>query len=1745
TAASLAAGRSFHTATLLPDGTVLVCGGGTATCERYNPTTNVWAAAASLSAAPARSTATVLPDGRVLATLGGTTTAQIYTPGTNTWSAALTMPNSHDEHTATLLSNGTVAIVGRLPNGALIATLYDYLRNVWSTVTGATAARAAHAAALLPNGRVLLVGGMGASGSVANVDLLDEGRNALPAAVPALASVSVPSGGTVTLTGTGFLGRNTGGGGNWLSSQPNYPLLLLRDLESDQTVIAPTTNWTATSATATLPSGLAYGSYRATVVVNSVPSSSVPWSNAGGASRLAFSTSSRTFSVSTCSGTANVVTVQLRDDSGNPVNATAGGRSFTLTSSSGGTVTWWTDNGCTTPVAGGTFTIPSGSSSVNIYYRDTQVGYPMFTITNGTGLTNPAPQQQAVLTAGFIEDDFESTGLLTTDNPAGEWSQFGTIQSGNSVTSSAAAAHRGARGLRMIDTNGGSGALVEGEMNFLAGGVTGNVYARHWFRITSSNNLGVFLFSGLSYPGPTPNVLSMRIVNPGGALSVETQSQTGGTVQNSTPASLSLGTWYLVEYAMLGMGTASGTARVWLNGVPVANITGLNWNGWAVDRVKTGQFFSSDRRYVGDLDYDDWRTSPNPLASTVAVATAGAGPYTQADCVPLTVSLRDSGSAALAPAPYAVSVGLSSSVGTDVFHSDSGCSAAVTSVTVPTGSNSATVYLKPGTTGSRTLSVQYTDFLPGSTPLSISSGASRLAFTTPVRSFTAGACGGAAQVITVELQDTGGTAVPANAGGQAFTASSNSTGTVTWFTDATCSTTASGANFTIAAGASSANVYYRDTRAGTPTITLGNMSGLTNPTGQQHTVVAAAANRLAFGTQPSSALAGAALSPVVTVRVEDSFGNLVTSSTAPVALALSANPTGATLSGTQTVNAISGVATFSDLSLNRSGNGFTLGATAAGLTPATSPPFNVSGAGPTRLAFTTPARSVVAGNCSAIITVAVQDGAGNLATLGSALPLTVGGAQLYSDAACTAALGTVGFGPGNATVSFYLSGAQVGTYIVSASSSGLTGATQQETILAGPPASLEVSGFPSPVMAGESHLVTVTASDALGNRVEGFVGPLSFSSTDSTATLPTGMNMGSGDLGQVSASAALRTRGLQTLTVTSGALTGAQTGIDVVAGPPSRFILSGIPSPIPIERWADATLEARDAFGNRATGYAGVVHLTSTDVFAALPNAVSITAAMQGLTTLPSAVRFRTAGTHDVVATDASNPLLNGAQTGIVVTASSPPLIAHDANLKAAVGQPYRYNALGRVETEGELPMQFESCGAPNAFNVDRNTGAVSWKPDTAGSISVCIKAINTSGDDSYTFNVDVQSRAPTPVTAAFTATPDSGPAPLDARLDPSATTAAPDALPLLFQWDFGDGSPLVGEDFPMHHYAIPGGFRVRLDAFDAFGAWDDADGFVRIQGAGGTQPPTARIVAQGTPTVALSCDCTAGNTPIVAYLWETGVGAPQTGPTTAVTYSPGTYTVRLTVVDANGLTATDTLLVSVNDGDRAPPRCWAGAAPPAGDVPLSTVWTGVAAPGSAAIVRQEWTVDGQTTPGTTVKATYTQGGTRQGRFLAEDANGLLCVSAVWVTATVAGQVPPRIMTVPSGAATCAEAYSYVPHTSGDKTTEWTLISAPSEMTVNPTTGELSWMPSSTVSSGEVVLRATNAAGTTEQTFNLEGTCQPNMALRVGCGCGSSAPTEAALMSGLVLMALLRLRRVARRDISRGHGAAEAEREEL
>lgn len=140
---------------------------------------------------------------------------------------------------------------------------------------------------------------------------------------------------------------------------------------------------------------------------------------------------------------------------------------------------------------------------------------------------------------------------------------------------------------------------------------------------------------------------------------------------------------------------------------------------------------------------------------------------------------------------------------------------------------------------------------------------------------------------------------------------------------------------------------------------------------------------LGFTTQPGDAQAGGAV--LTRVAFLDSAGIVVPGYSGAVTITLGANPAGGTLSGTRTVNATNGVATFSDLSLDKAGSGYTLAATAGTLPGATSSAFAITPGPAVALAFTvqpskTPPLTVI----QPPVQVTAYDAFGNLATTSGA-----------------------------------------------------------------------------------------------------------------------------------------------------------------------------------------------------------------------------------------------------------------------------------------------------------------------------------------------------------------------------------------------------------------------------------------------------------------------------------------------------------------------------------------------------------------------------------------------------------------------------------------------------------------------------------------------------------------------------------------------------------------------------------------
>ena len=175
--------RAGHTATLLPDGQVLVtggcvvdgCDGGvTPSAELYDPVRNMFSAASSLSVARVGHRAVMLTDKKVLI-LGGWTgveatgMAERYDPETKQFEVVGEMLEPRDGFAATQLPDGRVLITGGYSgrmNRLSSAELYNPETDRFTALPAMQEARMSHTATLLADGRVLIVGGSSARGHV-------------------------------------------------------------------------------------------------------------------------------------------------------------------------------------------------------------------------------------------------------------------------------------------------------------------------------------------------------------------------------------------------------------------------------------------------------------------------------------------------------------------------------------------------------------------------------------------------------------------------------------------------------------------------------------------------------------------------------------------------------------------------------------------------------------------------------------------------------------------------------------------------------------------------------------------------------------------------------------------------------------------------------------------------------------------------------------------------------------------------------------------------------------------------------------------------------------------------------------------------------------------------------------------------------------------------------------------------------------------------------------------------------------------------------------------------------------------------------------------------------------------------------------------------------------------------------------------------------------------------------------------
>ena len=390
-------------------------------------------------------------------------------------------------------------------------------------------------------------------------------------------------------------------------------------------------------------------------------------------------------------------------------------------------------------------------------------------------------------------------------------------------------------------------------------------------------------------------------------------------------------------------------------------------------------------------------------------------------------------------------------------------------------------------------------------------------------------------------------------------------------------------------------------RSGTGYTLAASSPGLPGVTSAAFNILAGAATRLSFTVQPASTAAGAPIAPAIRVTALDAQGNVAAGFTGTVTLAIGSNPGAGALSGTTSAAAAAGAATFDNVIVNRAGNGYTLQATAPGLTSSTSAAFNITApaVSPTLSTVTAAPASIVASNgtATATVTVTARDADGN------AIPAVTVALQATGTGNTLAPAGGTTNASGVFTATFSSTFAQAKTITATIGTVTLAN-TATVNVTPGPATALAFTVQPTatPVAAAITPAVQVTAHDAFGNIVASFAG---------TVTMALGTNTAGGTLTGTLAVAATggvatfsnlhidRAGTGYTLQASSGGFPGATSAAFAVTGSGAvsagQSTLSATPASVAASAGGNTvavTVTARDAAGNPVAG--ATVSLAST-----------------------------------------------------------------------------------------------------------------------------------------------------------------------------------------------------------------------------------------------------------------------------------------------------------------------------------------------------------------------------------------------------------------------------------------------------------------------------------------------------------------------------------------------------------------------
>jgi PKD repeat protein len=383
---------------------------------------------------------------------------------------------------------------------------------------------------------------------------------------------------------------------------------------------------------------------------------------------------------------------------------------------------------------------------------------------------------------------------------------------------------------------------------------------------------------------------------------------------------------------------------------------------------------------------------------------------------------------------------------------------------------------------------------------------------------------------------------------------------------------------------------------------------------------------------------------------------------------------------------------------------------------------------------------------------------------------------------------------------------------------------------------------------------------------------------------------------------------------------------------------------------------------------------------------------------------YATAGTYLVRLTVTDS--LGGVDTATstITVRDEPPVAAFTLPASAPeAGQPVHLDGTPSTEPDGSIASYAWSFGD----GATATGPAPSHTYPSAVTYPVTLTVTDTSGQKgSITKQLTVVA-GPSARLTSSTAQPLEG-----TSVAFSATGSVPGASAAAvtsYAWTFGDGATATGAT-ASHTYTTAGSYTVQLTVTDSAGASNTTSQKVTVL----DEAPTASFTTAGAgvpaPNQAITFNAGGSNDPdgtIASYTWDFGDGTTGTGAAPTHAYGqPGTYTVRLTVRDSAGQTASTSEVLTVH---AAPPSSFTySSALPVEHSATTFIATSLMSDPVTAITSFQWDFgDGTGASGATAVHAYAREGTYTVTLTATDALGLTSTTtervAVADAAPVAG----------------------------------------------------------------------------------------------------------------------------------------------